>query len=108
MGICHWDRSLITAPETPKRIPVVFPVFHGLSGNLGLFGKYRDRQFNRKVFSSEPTHKTKSKLVKTSKVYSSQNGHISGFVAVLMALSLLHTYILLTPTATLSKSWYLS
>ena len=29
-------------------------------------------------------------------------------LVILMALSLLHTYILLTPTATLSKSWYLS
>ena len=21
MGICHWDRGLITAPETPEKIP---------------------------------------------------------------------------------------
>ena len=23
MGICHWDRGLITAPETPEKIPEV-------------------------------------------------------------------------------------
>ena len=43
MGICHWDRGLITAPETPEKNPcisseVVTPslfIFHIIIASIG-------------------------------------------------------------------------